>query len=319
MHRVIPNNSGRIHSLTAAGRGWCLPKRIGALLTVVLGMLLGQNLYGQLYFDVNGDGNGSGKRESGVTSNSSYVWSGTFWTTDPNGGTATAPVGAWTSGSNAVFSAGADATGTYQVRIGANTTVGTVSREEGTPSFKVIGSATSTNWTITGSSSLSVSNLTLLGGSTTNATLTLGGSGTATSYTFANLYVSGATVLDFANTAGSTITFGNVYLASGATLSITNWAAATDALKASAVFTGGTYSENATTFAQSYAGGSSLGTGSWATGVSINGVQAQWNGSTLQTFTPIPEPSTYGTMLIAGCAGLFGLRRWRAKRRAVRV
>jgi hypothetical protein len=50
------------------------------------------------------------------------------------------------------------------------------------------------------------------------------------------------------------------------------------------------------------------------------GELAQWNGAGFSTnsLAAVPEPSTYGAMLMAGCAGLFGLRRWRAKRRAVR-
>ena len=255
------------------------------------------------YFDVNANTSGSG-----VAGSTSYSWTGTSWTTRGGGANSGSPVGAWVSGSNANFSAGTDGTGTFQVTIASAVTANTVTRAEGTPNFKA-----SANFTISTASTLSTSALTLAAG-----TLTLGGTG---SYSFDSLYVTGNSVLDFGSavTGGSTLTFTSIYIASGATLAVRNWTSGTDSLIATNVFSGGTVTD---AVAPSYSGTSALSAGSSVTGVTLSansaaGATAYWNGASLGfATTPIPEPSTYGAMLMAGCAGLFGLRRWRAKRRA---
>ena len=256
------------------------------------------------YFDVNG----ASVSGSGVVNSSSYSWTDSFWTTRSGGANSGSPVVAWVSGSNANFSASNDGTGTFQVTIASAVTANTVIRAEGTPNFKA-----SANFTINTASNLSSSALTLAGG-----TLTLGGTG---SYSFASLYVTGDSVLDFGSavTGGSTLTFGSIYIASGATLAVRNWVSGTDSLIATNVFSGGTVTD---AVGPSYSGTSALSAGSSVTGVTLSansaaGATAYWNGASLGfATTPIPEPSTYGAMLMAGCAGLFGLRRWRAKRRA---
>lgn len=260
------------------------------------------------YFDVNGSTSGSG-----VTTGSSFSWTGSFWTSRSNGANSGSPVGAWTSGNNAVFNAGTDAAlGTFQVTITSAVTAGSVSVEDGTPNFK-----SSANFTINTASALSTSVLTLAGG-----TLTLGVAG---NYSFNALYVTGNSVLDFGSavTGGSTLTFGSIYIGPGATLAVRNWASGTDSLTATNVFSGagGTLTDG---ISPSYSGTSALSAGSSVTGVTLSatsaaGATAYWNGASLGfATTPVPEPSTYGAMLMAGCAGLFGLRRWRAKRQAVR-
>lgn len=262
------------------------------------------------YFDVNGTTAGSG-----VTTGSTNSWIGSFWTSLPTGaenGSGKRAV-AWTTGNDAVFNAGTDGTlGTFQVTISSAVTAGSVSVDDGTANFKA-----SANFTINTASNLSSSALTLAGG-----TLTLGGTG---SYSFASLYVTGSSVLDFGSavTGGSTLTFGSIYIGPGATLAVRNWASGTDSLTATNVFSGagGTLADG---ISPSYSGTSALSAGSSVTGVTLSatsaaGATAYWNGASLGfATTPVPEPSTYGAMLMAGCAGLFGLRRWRAKRQAVR-
>ena len=79
-----------------------------------------------LYWDSNGTTAGAGATPTGTWGTS------TFWSTVFDGTAATA---AWTSGLNAVFSAGADATGTYTVTLGAAQTASGVTVEEGTVSL----------------------------------------------------------------------------------------------------------------------------------------------------------------------------------------
>jgi hypothetical protein len=267
------------------------------------------DLGAQVYFDVNGTTGGSG-----VTANSVRSWNTTAnWTTRAAGANAGSPVRAWNNATDtsANFSAGTDATGSYLVTIGSTINVTTITVGEGTPNFKV---NTGGTWNIAQAEQLT-GYLTLNGG-----TLALGGTGTGTAgrYSFGNLYVQTSSTLDFGSLVGGTeIFFSAVYIAAGQTLSISNWAAASDLFKTGAVFVGGTYSESGATPSVSsfttITGSTNTYLGSYAT---INGVQAQWNGSTIQTFTPIPEPSTYGAIMAAGCAGLIGWRRRRSRREA---
>lgn len=79
----------------------------------------------QLYWDVNGSGVGSGSGSTAVG-----TWGSGFnnWSTSSNGTSAT--VG-WTSGQQAIFSAGTNATGTYTVTVSGNQTVSGLVFQEG--------------------------------------------------------------------------------------------------------------------------------------------------------------------------------------------
>jgi hypothetical protein len=283
------------------------------LLLLLCSGLFSTRAVAQVYFDINKGGTGSG------VANASYDWNAgtganSSWTGDSTGNTSGGGAGAfatWASGSNAIFSAGIDAAGvTFQVTVNTATTAGSVTVQEGTTNFKA-----AANFTINTASNLSGSALTLAGG-----TLTLGGTG---SYSFGSLYVTGSSILDFGSavTGGTTLTFGSIYIANGASLAVRNWTSGTDVFTATSVFSGGSVTD---AISPSYSGTIALSAGSSVTGVTLSasnaaGATAYWNGSSLGfATTPIPEPSTYGAMLMAGCAGLFGLRRWRAKRRAVR-
>lgn len=269
------------------------------------GNVVGQTTY---YFDVN-----KGTAESGVATGSTYDWntgsgSNSNWSTDSTGNAANT-FATWSSAFAANFSAGTDGAGkTIQVTIGAATTAASVTVGDGTVNFK-----STSNFTITAASTLSGSALTLSGG-----TLTLGGTG---SYSFGSLYVTGTSVLDFGSavTGGTTLSFTNIYINSGATLSVRNWAAGTDLLKATNVFSGGTVTD---AVSPSYSGTSALAAGSAVGGVTLSsstaaGATAYWNGGTLGfATTPVPEPSTYGAIMAAGCAGLIGWRRRRTRREA---
>lgn len=77
-----------------------------------------------LYWDSNGSAAGAGATPAGNWTSSS------FWNTLSDG---TGATGAWTPGATAVFSAGADATGAYQITLDAGTTTfGGLTVEDGT-------------------------------------------------------------------------------------------------------------------------------------------------------------------------------------------
>jgi autotransporter-associated beta strand protein len=79
-----------------------------------------------LYWDSNGPTAGAGATPAGAWGTNN------FWSTDPNGGAATA---AWTVGDTAVFSAGTDATSAFTVNLSAPQTAAGVTVEEGTVSL----------------------------------------------------------------------------------------------------------------------------------------------------------------------------------------
>jgi len=74
------------------------------------------------YWDGNGTTAGAGATPTGTWGTS------TFWSTDSTGATATT---AWTAGNTAVFSAGADATGTYTVTVNGTQSAAGLTVEEG--------------------------------------------------------------------------------------------------------------------------------------------------------------------------------------------
>ncbi len=128
-----------------------------------------------LYWDTNGSSIGAGSSPS-ATWNSGSTWN---VLSTGSGGTTT-----WTAGSNAVFSAGTDATGSYTVTLSGSVSVGNITIEEGAPTFTGgtlalsnstfnVGNSTSTatvNSAITSTTGLTkVGNGTLILGNSTNS------------------------------------------------------------------------------------------------------------------------------------------------------
>ena len=131
----------------------------------------------------------------------------------------------------------------------------------------------------------------------------------AGTYTFNTItFSSGTTTLDFAGASGATLQSTDLVISAGASVIVTNWAGTTDVWR----------STNAPVV-----GGTTVSAEGTVSNVTFDGyanLRASWSysGGLFQQIAPVPEPSTYGAMLMAGCAGLFGVRRWRAKRQAVR-
>ncbi len=102
---------------------------------------------GVLYWDANGTTAGAGTTPTGNWLTNSY-WSAS------SAGTATP--GSWSDGSDAVFSAGTDATGasTLTISAGSNVSAASLTFEEGTVS---IGGSTNNNLTLTGTGNITVS------------------------------------------------------------------------------------------------------------------------------------------------------------------
>ncbi|WP_157772396.1 autotransporter-associated beta strand repeat-containing protein [Lacunisphaera limnophila] len=117
-----------------------------------------------------------------------------------------------------------------------------------------------------------------------------------------NLVGSGSITLDFSGT--STLSVANLTIAAGITVNVINWTNATDYFFAQN-WAGAVFDTTATTPMNQvvFAG--------------FTGNQTKWQSYDDQ-ITPVPEPSTYGAMLVGAMGALLGYRRWRKARPAAR-
>lgn len=267
-----------------------------------------------LYWDRNGNTAGAGATPTGTWVNNNSGGNRN-WTANSGGTTSTAR---WNDSNTAVFSAGTNATGSYTVTISGTVAVSGITIEEGSPTFTggtvnfndaspdlVVGGTL--NW---GSTALTSSSgaLNISGGGVLNFTQsrtfdgTVNISGgtlrlTTAALSFTTLNITGDTTIDFAGTASS-LSLVNFSISAGVTLTITNWADAVDVFTATA-WTGAEYDTVDTApMNQVVFTGSGLGTG--------------WRELDNQ-IRPIPEPSTYGALLLGAMAGFFLWRRHRQR------
>lgn len=119
--------------------------------------------------------------------------------------------------------------------------------------------------------------------------------------TMGTLNITGNSTIDFAGTASS-LNVANLSIGAGVTLTILNWQNATDYF-----------------FAQNWTGAVVDTTGATPMNqvvfTGFTGNDTKWQGYDEQ-ITPVPEPSTYGAMLIGAGLAVFGYRRWRRSKPA---
>lgn len=274
----------------------------GLLALFVFAGLVGR-VVGQTYY-------GPDNASSGFGTASSFTWDTTtsIWNIASNGNGGKTTWVNWTSGDTTANNANlVNTTSALTLTLGAAISVGNITAVTGTGG----------SWTIANSSN----NLTVNTGSTTNASLTLSG-GTFTmagtgSYSFINLNVTASSTLDFGTAGVTSLALTNLRIATGATLTIQNWVRFSDQLTvANAPITGGTVSGVTIT------GGTAVVAGADISKSNINfanyGELAKWNSGSFSTnqLAAVPEPSTYGAIMAAGCAGLIGWRRRRSRREA---
>jgi autotransporter-associated beta strand protein len=146
--------------------------------------------------------------------------------------------------------------------------------------------------TLSFSSSLTLTNLTLSGG-----ILALGGDGMTLNVTN-QFHITGNTTLDFGSgSLGTILNANNFVIDAGVTLTIRNWNNGTDFF-----------------FAQNWSGATTdtRGQGSQLQVIfeGYSNTQTGWQSYDHQ-ITPVPEPRTYGALLLGGCLAFLGWRRYR--------
>ena len=273
--------------------------------------------WAQLYWDTNSTTAGAGATPSATWSTSGGTTK--KWSTSSAGTVATAN---WTSGSDAVFSAGTDAINAYTVTVSGTQNVSSITVEEGSPTLAtgtinfndaspditVASGSTLTFGVAPTSSSTNGLNITNQSGTaktvfsastTLTGTVNLGG-GTlqlgGTSYTFGTLNLTGNSTIDFAGATTLNLTTLNL---NGFTLSITSWIAASDFF----------YTANWTGATPNVMGSAPMNL------VTFNGftaAQTGWDSFDNQIRPNVPEPATYGVVLIGGMMAFFAWRRRRA-------
>jgi autotransporter-associated beta strand protein len=282
------------------------------LLLAVAAGLQAQTTY---YWDRNGSTSGAGTTPSGTWNTTTANWN------TNSGGTTSAET--FTSGGNAVFSAGTDATGSYTVTVSGTQNVSSINVQEGTPTFSggtINFSDTSPDFTVasgrtatvgsnisgthglnklgagtlvfstndksySGTTTISAGTLSLAAAQTFDTVVLSGGtlSLSGISATIATLNITANSTIDFSGSA-STLNVTNLSLSAGVTLTITNWANATDFFYASN-WTGATFDTS---------GAAPMNQ------IDFNGAPAsstKWLGYDHQ-ITPVPEPSSFGAILL---------------------
>ena len=296
------------------------------------GLALAVSCHAQtVYWDTNGSTAGAGATPTGSwdTTGSNKVW------TSNSAGTST--TSKWINNSDAVFSAGTDATGSYTVTVGT-VSVNSLNVALGNPTFSsgtITFSSTTPNFTVASGSTATVNSdlagtngLNKLGAGTlvfgTNdktysgtTTVSAGTLDLAFNQTFSTVSLAGGTLalnsasttittlslaanstIDFSSSVNATLNLTTLNL-NGFTLNITNWTAAADHF----------FATNWTGAVQNVMGSAPMNL------VTFNGFTASqtgWDSYDNQIRPNVPEPATYGIWLLGTLTAFFAWRRRQA-------
>jgi fibronectin-binding autotransporter adhesin len=152
-----------------------------------------------------------------------------------------------------------------------------------------------------------------------NSTLVLNG-GTLSllgaQVTFGTIHITGNTVLDFNNSAGTFLSSAQLVIDAGVTVTVNNWVSVANNSSLSTVWYA-TNTVNAGTLAGTdINGGTPLAQVTFTNygGMTTTWVSGNHSGWFDHEIRPTPEPATYGAILVSGCLGLIGWRRYRRSR-----
>jgi hypothetical protein len=267
-----------------------------------------------LYWDTNAKTAGAGATPTGTWSTSGAQKK---WSTNASG--TVNPV-AWTSGRDAVFSAGTDAINSYTVTVSGTQNVSSINVEEGSPIFTggtVNFSDATPGLTIASGSTLTIATTIL---TSTTGNLNLGGGGvldlqtdlslggtfafgggtlrlTDADLVIGTLNITANSVIDFAGSA-STLTLSNLVLGGGVTLTILNWTHAVDYFT-SAAWSGATYNTM---------GSSPMNQVAFS---GFSAAETGWDSFDNQIRPNVPEPATYGALFLGAVSLLYCWQRRR--------
>ncbi len=185
---------------------------ISSLVLSASGFLLPSSANGAaVYWDTNGSVLGCG--------NSGGSWSSSYWNTDSTGGSS-GTISTWTSGNDAVFSAGTDGVGSLTISVTGSLVVGNLTVNAGNITLGGTGSfalASSSTWTANAGTTLVVQP-----GISTASLFTIGGSGNST---YAGVITGGANLVK-SGSALATLSAANAFQGtttiSGGTLDLAN-------------------------------------------------------------------------------------------------
>jgi hypothetical protein len=158
--------------------------------------------------------------------------------------------------------------------------------------------------------------------SATNLTLVISGGtlsiASAAQITVGTIRITGNTILDFNNSAGTFLSSANLIIDAGVTVTVNNWTSVANNTALSSVWYATNTINGGTLGGTNQYGGTPL---SQITFSSYNTLTTTWVSGTSsgwfnQEIRPTPEPSTYGALLMTGCLGLLGWRRYHRKRTA---
>ena len=144
---------------------------------------------------------------------------------------------------------------------------------------------------------------------------------------FQTIHITGDTILDFGNSSASILNSSSLIIDAGVKVSVINWVSLSDAWYATTSFTQQT-SGNTTATAALYTNASSplpnVAPENQITYSGFTAAQTAWVTNTAGAYNnheirPVPEPATYGVILLSSCVGLLGLRRYLRHWRTARV
>ncbi len=140
--------------------------------------------------------------------------------------------------------------------------------------------------------------------------------------TVGTIRITGNTILDFGASGNTFLSSANLIIDPGVTVTVNNWISVANNASASTVWylrnyptlnSGGLLNNSVTIGGSDILGGPGLAN---ITFTDYNNLTTTWvsgnhSGWFDREIRPTPEPATYGALLIGGCLGLLGWRRWR--------
>lgn len=194
--------------------------------------------------------------------------------------------------------------------------------KQGTETFTFSSESNTSAFDFSGTVALESGTLAFQGGTAASAltlgTLEISGGTLFLSHAFINvgtLNITGDTILDFGNVGASILNATNIYIATGATVTVRNWTSEVDFLFANSSFR---QDNGSGTAAQPNTEGSAPQNQVHFEDQPVsNGSNTAWTeynpNYADHQIRPIPEPSTYGAILLGACASLVALLRRRRR------